>query len=106
MFSSIIRNFIWNFLEIYLFFSLFIIYDIHLFLSANFCYITYALSEQQKINSGFFLYEAEQKAKKAKKNISDIRRLQQTKTNECIVSRQNILAAHSSDESDFVDEKL
>ena len=79
---------------------------IYLFLSANLCYITYALSEQQKINSGFFLYEAEQKAKKAKKNISDIRRLQQTKTNECIVSRQNILAAHSSDESDFVDEKL
>ena len=79
---------------------------IYLFLSANLCYITYALSEQQKINSGFFLYEAEQKAKKAKKNISDIRRLQQTKINECIVSRQNILAAHSSDESDFVDEKL
>lgn len=70
------------------------------------CYITYALSEQQKINSGFFLYEAEQKAKKAKKNISDIRRLQQTKVNECIVNRQNILAAHSSDESDFLDEKL
>ena len=70
------------------------------------CYITYALSEQQKINSGFFLYEAEQKAKKAKNNISDIRRLQQTKINVCIVSKQNILAAHSSDESDFVDEKL
>ena len=82
------------------------IYDIYLFLSADSCYITYALSEQQKINSGFFLYEAEQKAKKAKKNISDIRRLQQTKTNECSVSRQNILAAHSSNESDFMDEKL
>ena len=69
-------------------------------------HITYALSEQQKINSGFFLYEAEQKDKKAKKIISDIRRLQQTKINVCIVSKQNFLAAHSSDESDFVDEKL
>ena len=106
MFSSRIRNFIWNFLEIYLFFSLFTIYDINLFFSANLCYITYALSEQQKINSGFFLFEAEQKAKKAKKNISDTRRLQQTKIYECIVSSQNILAAHSSDESDFLDEKL
>ena len=70
------------------------------------CYITYALSEQQKINSGFFLYEAEQKAKKAKKNITDICRSQRTKVNEFIVNRQNILAAHSSDESDFLDEKL
>ena len=49
---------------------IFHIYDIYLFLSANLCYITYALSEQQKINSGFFLYEAEQKAKKAKKYIT------------------------------------
>ena len=66
----------WN---IFILQFIYYIYDIYLFLSANLCYITYALSEQQKINSGFFLYEAEQKAKKAKKNISDIRRLQQTK---------------------------
>ena len=79
---------------------------IYIYLFTIACYITYALSEQQKINSGFFLYEAEQKAKKAKKNISDIRLLQQTKVNECIVNRQNILAAHRSDESDFLDEKL
>ena len=60
----------------------------------------------KRLTVASFLYEAEQKAKKAKKNISDIRRLQQTKVNECIVNRQNILAAHSSDESDFLDEKL
>ena len=70
------------------------------------CYITYALSEQQKINSGFFLYEAEQKAKKAKKNIAEIRNMQQTKMLENNVSRQNFLAAHSSDESAFTDDSL
>ena len=70
------------------------------------CYITYALSEQQKINSGFFLYEAEQKAKKAKKNIAEIRNMQQTKMHVNNVSRQNILADHSSDESDFMDDSL
>ena len=70
------------------------------------CYITYALSEQQKINSGFFLYEAEQKAKKAKKNIAEIRNMHQTKMYENNVSRQNILAAHSSDESYFMDDSL
>ena len=85
---------------------IFHIYDIYLLLSTFSCYINYALSEQQKINSGLFLYEAEQKAKKAKKNITDIRRSQQTKVNECIVNSQNILAAHSSDESDFLGEKL
>ena len=70
------------------------------------CYITYALSEQQKMNSGFFLYEAEQKAKKAKKNIAEIRYTQQTKMHENNVSIQNILAAHSSNESDFTDDNL
>ena len=70
------------------------------------CYITYALSEQHEINSGFFLYEAEQKAKKAKKYITDIRHTQQTKVYENIVNRQNIFAAHSSDESDFSDESF
>ena len=79
---------------------------IYIYLFTIACYITYALSEQQKINSGFFLYKAEQKAKKAKKNIAEIRHMQQTKVNENIVNRQNILAAHSSDESDFMDESL
>ena len=32
--------------------------------------------------------------------------MQQTKVNENIVNRQNILAAHSSDESDFMDESF
>ena len=36
-------------------------------LSTFSCYITYVFSEQHKINSGFVLFEAEQKAKKAKK---------------------------------------
>ena len=79
---------------------------IYIYLFTIACYITYALSEQQKINSGFFLYEAEQKAKKAKKNIAEIRNMQQTKMHENNVSRQNILAAHSSDESDFMDDSL
>ena len=79
---------------------------IYIYLFTIACYITYALSEQQKINSGFFLYEAEQKAKKAKKNIAEIRNMQQTKKHETNVSRQNILAAHSSDESDFMDDNL
>ena len=81
---------------------------IYIYLFTIACYITYALSEQQKINSGFFLYEAEQKAKKAKKNIAKIRNRQQTKMHEKNVSIQNILAAHSSKEPDFqknVDER-
>ena len=79
---------------------------IYIYLFTIACYITYALSEQQKINSGFFLFEAEQKAKKAKKNIAEIRNMQQTKMHENNVSRQNIRAAHSSDESDFMDDSL
>ena len=81
-------------------------YRIYIYLFTIACYITYALSEQQKINSGFFLYEAEQKAKKAKKNIAEIRIRQQTKMHGKNVSRQNILAAHSSEESDFMDDSL
>ena len=55
---------------------------IYLLLSTFSCYITSSLSEQQKINSDFFLYETEQKAKRAKKNIAEIRNMQQTKTHE------------------------
>ena len=79
---------------------------IYLLLSTFSCYINYALSEQQKINSGFFLYEAEQKAKKAKKNITGIRNMQQTKQHGSNVSKHNILTAHSSDESAFTDDSL
>ena len=79
---------------------------IYLLLSTFSCYITYALSEQQKINSGFFLYEAEQKAIKAKKNIAGIRNMQQTKQHEINVIKQNILAAHSSEKSAFTDDSL
>ena len=71
------------------------------------CYINYALSEQQNINSGFFLYEAEQKAKKAKKkNTTGICNMQQTKQHGSNVSKHNILTAHSSDESAFTDDSL
>ena len=79
---------------------------IYLFLSVNLCYITYALSEQQKINSGFFLFEAEQKARKAKKCIAGKRCMHQPKQNETNVNIQNILTAHSSDESTLTDESL
>ena len=44
----------------------------------------YAFSEQQKINSGFFLFEAQMKAKKAKKDITGKRcmhKLKQSDTN-------------------------
>ena len=70
------------------------------------CYITYAFSEQQKMNSGFFLFEAEQKAKKAKKSIAGKRCMHQPKQNETYVNIQNILTAHSSDESTLTDESL
>jgi hypothetical protein len=48
----------------------------------------------------------QQKAKKAKTNIAEIRIRQQTKMLGKNVSRQNILAAHSSEESDFMDDSL
>ena len=70
------------------------------------CYIANAFSEQQKINSGFFLFEAEQKAKKAKKSIAGKRCMHQPKQHETNVDKQNILAAHSSDDSTLTDESL
>ena len=68
--------------------------------------LLYAFSEQQKINSGFFLFEAEQKAKKAKKSIAGKRCMHQPKQNETNVNIQNILTVHSSDESTLTDESL
>ena len=64
----------------------------------------YCFSEQQKINSGYFLFEAEKKAKKAKKDQkSNMHQLKQYKS---YVNANNILAAHSSDESSLTDESL
>ena len=66
-------------------------------------------SEQQKINSGFFLFEAEQKAKKAKqtkKNMTEKRNLPQPKQFETKVNKPHILLAHSNDESSFTDESI
>ena len=93
--------------EKYLFLKyIFHIYCIYIPINTFSCYITYALSEQQKINSGFFLFEAEQKAKKAKKSIAGKRCMHQPKQNETNVNIQNILTAHSSDESTLTDESL
>ena len=67
-------------------------------------------SEQQKINSGFFLFEAEQKAKKkakqTKKNITEKCNTLQPKQFETKVNKPHILSAHSSDESSFTDESI
>ena len=66
-------------------------------------------SEQQKINSGFFLFEAEQKAKKAKqtkKNMMEKCNMLQPKQFETKVNKPHILLAHSSDESSFTDESI
>jgi len=52
------------------------------------------------------LFEAEQKAKKAKKSIAGKRCMHQPKQNETNVNIQNILTAHSSDESTLTDESL
>ena len=93
--------------EKYLFLKyIFHIYCIYIPINTFSCYITYAFSEQQKINSGFFLFEAEQKAKKAKKSIAGKRCMHQPKQNETNVNIQNILTAHSSDESTLTDESL
>ena len=85
---------------------IFHIYGIYILLSTCSCYITYAFSEQQKINSGFFLFEAEQKAKKAKKNIAGKRCMHQSKQYQTNVHKKNILAAHSSDDSTLTDASL
>ena len=69
----------------------------------------YCFSEQQKINSGYFLFEAEKKAKKAKKANKDIARkscMHQPKQHKSYVSTKNILTAHSSDESTLTDESF
>ena len=56
--------------ETYLFSSIYLIniyIYIYLYNSLFSCYIFYAFSAHQKINSGDFLFEAEQKAQKPKK---------------------------------------
>ena len=73
------------------------------------CYISICFSEQQKINSGYFLFEAEQKAKKTKKFNKDIAQksnVHQPKQYKSYVNANNILAAHSSDESSLTDESF
>ena len=69
----------------------------------------YCFSEQQKINSGYFLFEAEKKAKKTKKANKDIAQksnMHQPKQYKSYVNAKNILAAHSSDESSLTAESF
>ena len=70
------------------------------------CYIANAFSEQQKINSGFFLFEAEQKAKKANKNIAGKCCMHQPKHHETYVDEQDILVVECIDNSTITDESL
>ena len=61
------------------------------------------------MNSGFLLFEAEQKAKKAKKtkkSIAEKRTMHQPKQYGTKVNTPHILIAHSSDESSFTDESI
>ena len=65
-------------------------------------YTFFALSEQQKIESGWFLFEAEQKAKKAKKNIVRKQNLQQSKP--CKIGKTEKDVLEISDHSTITDD--
>ena len=60
----------------------------------------------KRLTVASFCMKQSKRPKKPKKNIAEIRNMQQTKMHENNISRQNILAAHSSDESDFMDASL
>ena len=64
----------------------------------------YAFSEQQKIDSGFFLFEAEQKAKKAKKYIAGKRCMHILKQSETNVDEKDIILVDKNDDSTSKDE--
>ena len=66
----------------------------------------YAFSEQQKINSGFFLFEAEQKAKKAKMDIAGKHCMHILKQSETNVDEKDIILVDKNDESTIKDESL
>ena len=70
------------------------------------CYIVNASSEQQKINSDFFLFEAKQKAKKAKKDIAGKHIMHKPKQRETNINEQDIIVVDSSDDSTITDESL
>ena len=65
-------------------------------------YTFFALSEQQKIESGWFLFEAERKAKKAKKHIVRNQNLQQPKPCNIGKTEQDILEIN--DDSTITDD--
>ena len=60
----------------------------------------------KRLTVASFCMKQSKRPKKPKKNIAEIRIRQQTKMHGKNVSRQNILAAHSSEESDFMDDSL
>ena len=70
------------------------------------CYIFIYSSEQQKIESGFFLFEAEQKAKKAKKDIAGKCGLHIHKHIVANDDEKDIIEVDRSDESTTLDENL
>ena len=95
-----------HFEKIFVFTSIYFIYIVYISFR---CYISITFLEQQKINSGYFLFEAEKKANKAKKAKKDIAQKSykhQPKQYKSYVNAKNILAAHSSDESSLTDESF
>ena len=68
--------------------------------------LLYVFSEQQKINSGYFLFEAEQKAKKAKKDMAGKHQLHKPKQFEKSIDEQDIIVVDSSDDTTVTDESV
>ena len=73
-----------------------------IYIEIRFPYIFLALSEQQKIDSGWFLFEAERKAKKAKKDIVENRKLLQPKP--CNIGNTEKEILEISDDSTITDD--
>ena len=68
--------------------------------------LLYACSEQQKINSGYFLFEAEQKAKKSKIYMAGKHQLHKSKQFEKSIDEQDIIVVDSSDDSTITAESV
>ena len=79
-------------------FICFIYIHIYVYLNIRFLYILYAFSKQQKINSGYFLFEAKQKAKKARKDIAGKRKFQKLKQVNKSIDKKEIIEISSSDD--------
>ena len=66
----------------------------------------FASSEQQKINSGFYLFEAEQKTKKAKKDRMGKQCLHQRKNMGNIICDTKIVEVPNNSDSTVKDERF